>query len=287
MAILPVMTLNEYHEKYPQLPSPSVLSEALKSPAHLAYYLQKKRRPSDEYNLGTLIHEFIENNFVFPETMYHIENEVYQRATATAKAGDPKLDEDGDPKFAYVCDLDPERTLTAANSKKAVAIMRGLTTCDEVRELFSLGKVVIEQSMTGKINGVETKCRPDILIEMDDRVVLVEIKTTRHGLVDLTGFSRDFFDMNYDMQCYVETEITRQNYPGKEVETVVLAVSTDMPSGAAIVDMPEVMSVIGEQKALDALAVWTMKPTRTFYFNRGTVELSYKATDYRVKKGIE
>ena len=287
MAILPTLALKEYHENYPDLPSPSVLSAALKSPAHLAYYLQTPRKPTDEYNFGSLIHEFIENNFVFPDKLYTEEAEVYKRATGDAQAGDPKLDDDGDPKFTYVCTVDPERTLTASNSKKAKAVMKGLSECDEVKAYLAEGKVVVEQSMTGEINGVKVKCRPDILIEFKDKIVLLEIKTTRHGLVDLMGFSRDFFDMNYDMQCCFEAEITQQNYPDKPVEVLVLAVSSDMPAGAAIVDMPDTLVEIGKAKIIDALAVWATKPTKTFYFTKGTLGISYMATEYRARKGIE
>lgn len=287
MAILPALTLKEYHENYPDLPSPSVLSAALKSPAHLAYYLQTPRKPTDEYNFGSLIHEFIENNFVFPDKLYTEEAEVYKRATGDAQAGDPKLDDDGDPKFTYVCTADPERTLTASHSKKAKAVMKGLSECDEVKAYLAAGKVIVEQSMTGEINGVKVKCRPDILIEFKDKIVLLEIKTTRHGLVDLMGFSRDFFDMNYDMQCCFEAEITQQNYPDKPVEVLVLAVSSDMPAGAAIVDMPDTLVEIGKAKIIDALAVWATKPTKTFYFTKGTLGVSYMATEYRARKGIE
>lgn len=286
MAILKPMTLEEYHNNI-KLPSPSVLSEALKSPAHLALYLQKKRKPTDEYNFGSLIHEFIENEFAFPDKLYKREDELYQRATGTAKAGDPKLDEDGDPKFTYSCIGAPERSLTAAYSKKAQETMRALTECKELQDIFELGKVVIEPSMTGTIHGQEVKCRPDILVFHEDGIALIEIKTTRHGLINMENFSRDFFDMNYDMQCYIESKITSQNYPDTPVQTFILAVSSDMPCGSAFIDIPNELFEIGREKAKDALAVWETHPTKTSYFTRGTMELSYKANDYRVRKGIE
>ena len=291
MAILPAITLEKYHNEYNQ-PSPTMLSEALKSQHHLAYYLHHKgaMKPSDEYNFGTLIHEYIESNFEFPK-QYEEMPELYQRATGVFKAGDPKLDDDGDPKFTYICKTDPDKSLTPANSKKAKIVIAGLSQCEEARNMFSKGKLIVEQSMTGVIGGVECKCRPDILLEFKDKIVVVELKTTRHGLINMESFARDFFDFDYDMQCCFEAEITQQNYPEKHVEVVVLAVSSDMPSGAAIFEMPETLIKTGKDKIACALETWRAEqehPAKEFYFvGRREITPSFKALNYLVERGIE
>ena len=293
MAILPAITLEKYHSEYKNLPSPTVLAEALHSPYHLAYYVNHadKMKPSDEYNFGTLIHEFIENKFVFPDAQYERVGEFYQRASGKAKAGDPKLDDDGDPKFTYECKANPDKSLTAAKSKLADIVIAGLSGCKEARDMFSKGKLIIEQSMTGKINGVECKCRPDIMLEFNNHICLVEIKTTKQCLIEMEGFARDFFDYNYDLQCCMEAEITQQNYPEKTVEIVVLAVSSDLPAGAAIFDMPETLVKTGKDKVERALAVWKQhqeKPAPEFYFvPRRQIEPSFRALNYTVERGIE
>ena len=286
MIITPKLTLEAYHEL--PMPSASVLSEAFRSIAHLNVYLENKKKKSAGYDLGTFVHEFIENKLELPP-QYERVADYYVRATGKAVAGDPKLDENGNPIFHFDCTTDPTRSLTPKESVAATEVMAALQHWVGLRNIVNNEGVIFEQSMTGIVDGVEVKARPDIIVVSNNEVNVYEIKTTKADQTSADAFSRDAFAYNYDLQAYLEKEITQQNYPDKVVHIHFLAIGTEVPVGMVDYVVPTWFMETGARKTKTALAVWNMRDMskQTYYVKTDELSMSYAAANFMAQEGIE
>lgn len=276
---LPIMTLKEYHA-LPQ-PSPSILSQAFFGVPHLNCYLNEKPEATDEQNLGSFIHDFIENKGSI-DSIWKREFEKYQRKYGEFEAGDYKLDKKGNPIYSWVNIIEPERSLTVAKSARADAIIAALNKSSIIETLFS-HELEIEPSYEVEINGVKVRTRPDIYDKTE--LCLWEIKTTTKP--NAKEFGNQFFDLNYDMQSYIELKAGMESAGALYIK--VLSISTDTPISIdcfEIDDMAENFQ-IGEHKAKIATENWKLQQEgnkKDFYEAEWIdVPLSYRALDYKMK----
>lgn len=274
------ISITDYHNDK-SIPTRSALLQALKSPAHLRAYLDGKTKKSDSMKLGTFIHDFIENGINIP-VFWVAKQEVYLRATNGRPAGSPKLDDSGNPLFSYENTLFPDESLTPAKSTLARAMMLAVENDTFITRAMCLPDVVQEPTFVGEIDGMAVKTRPDLAFTDND--TLVEIKTA--SSIDQADLSREFFDYGYDMQAYLELELSGAK------GMYFFFVSAEEPSGTArlFIDRNSEWFKLGEHRTKEALKLFYQhRNTVNTSYTRDeiTVPLSYKAADYMAKNGIE
>lgn len=273
-------SIEDYHAQK-EIPSRSALLQALKSPAHLRRYLDGKIKKTDNMKLGTFIHDFIENGIQIPH-FWSTQQELYQRTTNGRPAGSPKLDEDGNPLFSYINQNNPDESLTPAKSVLAKSMMDAIENDTEfIQPAMALEDLVVEPVFIGEINGFKAKSRPDLAFVNNN--TLIEIKTT--SSLDPSDIAREFFEYGYDIQAYMELELS-----GAE-QVYFYFVSAETPSGTAwlYINKNSPWYKLGEHRTKEALkAFYANKNTTSTSYTHGEIEvpLSYKAADFMAKNGI-
>ena len=273
-------SIENYHSKT-EIPSRSALVQALKSPAHLRRYLDGNTKKTDNMRLGTFIHDFIEYGIQIPQH-WSARQELYQRATNGRPAGSPKLDEDGNPLFSYVNQNNPDESLTPAKSILAKSMMDAIENDAEfIRPAMALEDLVVEPVFVGEIDGFKAKTRPDLAFTKNG--TLIEIKTA--SSLDPADIAREFFEYGYDIQAYMELELSGAD------QVYFYFVSAETPSGTArlYVDKASPWYKLGEHRTKQALkAFYANKDSTSTSYTRGEIDvpLSYKAADYIAKNGI-
>lgn len=277
------MTNDQYHADK-TTPSRSVLSQALKSPAHLKHFLDVGVKTTDSMKLGTFVHEYIENKLELDTNTWSVKHELYQRTTGAHLAGTCKTDEDGNPLWSYTNGADESASLTPAKSVLAKAMMDACDNCEFINGVIDKyeNTMIVEPCYYGTLFGYPAKAKPDIVIP--DEETVIEIKTA--SSLEESDLAREIFDMDYDMQAYMEMTLS-----GAE-RVIFYFVGADNPSGTATftVTKDSEWFRIGEHKckqALENFAQW--KNTTATSYQKGEIQipLSYKATDYMVKNGLE
>lgn len=179
----------------------SLLKAALVSPAHLKAYLEGKKKTTDSMLLGTAIHCWFLERERF-ENEYIISEETYQRATGTHKAGDVKLDEDGEPLKTIT--LPTGEILKCETAKKFFAMQSALLDNRQAMSLLDGAKTEVS-FFTEK-----ERVRAD-LITSDG--YLVDLKTVG-GLSDMPlepqEFAKEFWKFGYDLQMYMYDKVARE-----------------------------------------------------------------------------
>lgn len=275
-----VISIDEYHGDK-EIPTRSALLQALKSPAHLRAYLDGKNKKTDSMKLGSFIHEYIERGLNIAEH-WVVKPEVYQRTTNGRPAGSPKLDDNGNPLFSYANSYSPDDSLTAAKSVIACAMIKAIDADMFIQSALNLPDVVVEPTFVGVIDGMQVKTRPDLAFENSD--TLIEIKTA--SSLDPADIARDMFEYGYDIQAYLELELSGAK------NMYFYIISSEEPSGTArvYIDRDSPWFKIGEHRTKEALHLfYANKDTTHTSYCRGEVDvpLSYKAADYMAKNGIE
>lgn len=275
-----LLSIDEYHGKK-EIPSRSTLVSALKSPAHLRAYLDGNTKKTDSMKLGSFIHEFIENVLQVPGS-WELKPELYQRATNGKPAGSPKLDDEGNPLFSYVNTYRPDDSLTPAKSALAVAMMKAIESDMFIVNAISLPELVVEPTFIGTVEGMQVKARPDLAFE--DSNTLIEIKTT--SSLDPDDIARDFFEHGYDIQAFLELELS-----GADL-VYFYFVSAEKPAGTArfVVGRDSVWYNLGKDRAIKALKLfYANKDTTQESYSKEeiTIPIPYKAAKYMAEAGIE
>ncbi len=274
------ISIADYHSEK-TIPSRSALVQALKSPAHLNMYLNGTHKVNDSMKLGTFIHDFIENGIKISAD-WTTKQELYQRATNGRPAGSPKLDDEGNPLFSYVNTVDESLALTPAKSVLAVSMMKAIENDMFIVSAMDLDDLVIEPTFVGEINGMKVKARPDLAFTNNDS--LIEIKTT--SSLDPADIGREFFEYGYDMQAYLELELSGAD------RVYFYFVSSETPSGTArfCVDRESQWYKLGKFRTEKALELYYKhKDSVAESYTQADIEvpLCYKAANYMAENGIE
>ena len=228
------MTNEEYRQK--EGVSSSVLKKLLVSEAHLDYVIKHGWPKTDATILGDAIHAY----FLQPERfVYNRETEVYKRATGDFKAGDAKLDEDGNPVQILVHPDDSSLNIKGEQLKKFDAMVEAVRNCPEAMWILD-HRYNVEQSFFGAYKGQPIKVRDDMMYKDDEgRVWIVDLKTvggTKEKPSSPDKFVYNMFDLGYDLQSYMYTELIKQEIP-EVYGFKFLCIDAKCPSGVKIYDI--------------------------------------------------
>lgn len=232
--------LNISNEEYRKMDgvSSSVLKKLLVSEAHLEYVLKNGWPKTDATILGDAIHAY----FLEPERfadMYTEETEVYKKAYGNFKAGDPKLDEEGNPIIKLTHKNDSSMDIKGEQYKKFKAMVKAATECKEFMFMLER-KYNVEASFFAFFKGQKVKVRDDFMYKDDQgRVWIVDLKSvggTKDRPSDPEKFSYTIFDMHYDVQEYMYTEVIKQEIP-EVYGFKFVCIDAKQPSGVKIYDI--------------------------------------------------
>ena len=216
--------------------SSSVLKKLLVSEAHLDYVIKNGWPKTDATILGDAIHAY----FLEPERfVYNRETELYKRATGDFKAGDPKLDDNGNPIQILVHPDDPALNIKGEQLKKFDEMVRAVRDCPEASWIID-HRYNVEQSFFGAYKGQPIKVRDDMMYKDDEgRVWIVDLKTvggTKDKPSDPEHFCYNMFDLGYDLQAYMYTELIKQEIP-EVYGFKFICIDAKCPSGVKIYDI--------------------------------------------------
>lgn len=186
------MPIDEYHAN--KAIGSSVVKAALKSARKYKRSIDGEFKQTSGMALGDAVHAKVLEPSRFAE--------MYQRESG--KTGD-----------SLIPILDVLK-ITPAECRKFDAMVHALNESDEFQDLLSDAKC-IEASFFAELEGMNFKCRPD-LITNDGW--LVDLKTSG-GMSDHPvapeEFSRTFFDLGYDVQMVLYTKVFEEA-TGKKVK---------------------------------------------------------------------
>lgn len=230
--------LNISNEEYRAIEgvSSSVLKKLLVSEAHLEYIIKNGWPKTDSLILGDAMHA----KLLEPERFaYTLETEYYKRATGDFKAGDPKLDEDGKPLQKLVHATDSSLDIKGEQLKKFNAMCEAAANCTELQELLA-NRYNVESSFFSEYEGQKVKVRCDCMVKDDQgRVWIVDLKTVG-GQKDMPSapekFAYNMFDLGYDLQAYMYTEVIKQEIP-EVYGFKFICLDAKCPSGVKIYDI--------------------------------------------------
>ena len=226
---------NEEYRKMDGVSS-SVLKKLLVSEAHLDYVIKNGWPKTDATILGDAIHAY----FLEPERfVYNRETESYKRATGDFKAGDPKLDDNGNPIQILVHPDDPSMNIKGEQLKKFDEMVEAVNECPEAFHIIE-NKYNVEQSFFGDYHGRKIKVRCDMMYKDEQgRVWVVDLKTvggTKDKPSEPEHFCYNMFDLGYDLQAYMYTELIRQEIP-EVYGFKFICIDAKCPSGVKIYDI--------------------------------------------------
>lgn len=226
---------NEEYRKMDGVSS-SILKKLLVSEAHLDYVIKNGWPKTDATILGDAIHAY----FLEPERfVYNRETELYKRATGDFKAGDPKLDENGNPIQMLVHPDDPSMNIKGEQLKKFDSMVEAVHNCPEAMRILE-HRYNVEQSFFGEYQGRKIKVRDDMMYKDEQgRVWVVDFKTvggTKDKPSDPEHFCYNMFDLGYDLQAYMYTELIKQEIP-EVYGFKFICIDAKCPSGVKIYDI--------------------------------------------------
>ena len=266
--------------------SSSVLKKLLVSEAHLDYVVRNGWPKTDATILGDAIHAYL----LQPERFaYTRETELYKRATGEFKAGDAKLDENGNPIQILVHADDSSLNIKGEQLKKFDAMIEAVNNCPEAMWILD-HKYNVEQSFFGSYKGQLIKVRDDMMYKDDEgRVWIVDLKTvggTKEKPSSPEKFAYNMFDLGYDLQAYMYTELIKQEIP-EVYGFKFLCIDAKCPSGVKIYDIIPGQSKwyeLGGYRFKDAMQRYEhfkeSKSHTTYESATGDdLELSYPAAD--------
>lgn len=278
-------SLAEYHAR--KEPSPSILARAFNGIPDLVCYMEDRETidPTPEMNLGTFIHDWIENKGVIPE-WWSKSYETYKvaRKDKGVEAGDYKRDRNGEILFSWVNTNDESLSLTSDASKRADKIIDVLEQSQIIKTLFG-HNLEIEPSYIMSHDGHNIRIRPDIVDHTTKTVW--EIKTAAQW--QEFNFSKQTFNMSYDLQAFCELYGVRQTEGDefKKLNFLVIGIGRPASIWVYTIEDTDDHMLVGQYKLSDALQNWNeFKKGNCKSFHEGFSELalSYSGIDYKMKK---
>lgn len=217
--------------------SSSILKKLLISDAHLFHVLKNGWKKTDATILGDAVHAYLLEPNRFND-MYTKEYEVYKRATGEFKAGDNKLDDEGNPICQYT-GSDPELTIKGEQYKKFESMIEAVVNCEYVMDMLDKRENV-EGSFFCSYKGLLLKVRCDFMYRDEKgRLWIVDLKTvggTKDKPSDVKSFANAMFENGYDLQAYMYTEVIKQEIP-EVYGFKFVCIDAKVPSGVVTYDI--------------------------------------------------
>lgn len=230
--------LNISNEEYRKMDgvSSSVLKKLLVSEAHLDYVKRYGWQKTDATILGDAIHSYLLEPDKFKYTR---ETEVYKRATGDFKAGDAKLDDNGLPIQMLAHSDDTSLNIKGEQLKKFDEMIKAVKECPEAMDIIN-NRYNVEQSFFSVFENEKIKVRCDMMYKDEQgRVWIVDLKTVGGNKEKPSApdkFSYNMFDMGYDLQAYMYTEVIKQEIPDV-YGFKFICIDAKCPSGVKIYDV--------------------------------------------------
>ena len=217
--------IENYHKR--EGVSSSMLKTIMVSEAHLDEMLNRNKQPSKAMILGDAFHAMLLQPERFAENYDEVQD-VYKINVGGHQKGEPKYDALDRPIFNYIHKTDGNLSIGVEDYYKLQAMHKAVLSCPEAMELLNKSKYT-ECSFFYK----DLKVRPDFITEDG---WIVDLKTVG-GMNDKPSapdsFARNFFDLFYDIQMYMYTEVVKQDIPNIK-GFKFLCVDTKIPSGVQI-----------------------------------------------------
>lgn len=224
----------DYHAiKAADLCSQSYLKKMRKSPKH-AMYAEASHQDSASMMLGRAVHCLTLTPSLFDDGFTAYEGKVRR-----GKAYD-----------AFVAESGGKEILTQSEMTSAQRMASAVAQHQTASKLFVGGKA--EVTIVASINGVACKIRLDYLIEHDDHVQIIDLKSTKDASPE--AFSRDSWNFGYHWQSGLYSEITAGEFNGKPVLFSIVAVESSLPHDVVVYDVPQELTDFGFQRCLEQIA---------------------------------
>lgn len=207
------MTEKEYRE-HPGV-NKSTLWEIRKSPAHYKWALENPSEDTPALKMGRLIH------------MCVLEPEKLSDTYAVAPDADRRTKYGKDVWAAFTAENDGKEILTRDEFEQAEMVSRSVWRSTE--DLLTGCKAEVPLFWDDPRTGIRCKCRVDAMRETDDKIIMIDLKTTNDASTD--AFARDAVKYGYHVQAahYINGVIANRLNHGKQIEWWFVAVEKKPP----------------------------------------------------------
>lgn len=212
--IMAQMSEKEYRE-HPGV-NKSTLWEIRKSPAHYKWALEHPGEDTPALRMGRLIHSLV----LQPETV----DEAY----AVAPTGIDRRTKDGKEAWARFCETaEGKEIITADEWDEAKQI--AFSALSSAKDLLTGCVTEVPLFWDDPRTGIRCKCRVDAMKELDDKFVMIDLKTTNDASVG--SFVRDAIRYGYGVQAahYMNAVTTLGLNHSKPIEWWFVAVEKKGP----------------------------------------------------------
>lgn len=212
--IMAQMSEKEYRE-HPGV-NKSTLWEIRKSPAHYKWALENPGEDTPALRMGRLIHSLV----LQPETV----DEVY----AVAPSGIDRRTKDGKEAWARFCETSEGKEIVTAEDW-AEAKQIAFSALSSAKDLLTGCVTEVPLFWDDPRTGIRCKCRVDAMKELDDRFVMIDLKTTTDA--SSQSFARDAAKYGYAVQAahYINGVTACGLNHGKPIEWWFVAVEKKGP----------------------------------------------------------
>jgi hypothetical protein len=178
------MPMGEYQDS-PGI-SKSKLDLLHRSPAHYRQELLEPSEPTDAMRWGSMFHSFILEPEVFNKSYAVLEEKIDKR-TKEGKA----IWEEWQAAHPF------QETIDKPTMTELVAMRDSIYSHPAAQKYLTGG--IAEQCMFWERNGILCKARPDYIVQTDEGVLLVDLKTTKDARMD--EFARACWSYRYHVQA--------------------------------------------------------------------------------------
>lgn len=232
------MTNKEYREA--EGISRSDLFKISKSPQHFKYEKENPSEQSKALLFGIALHSYVLEQDKFEEE-YAVIPKVDRRKKEGKEIYAQFLAEN-EGKF-FIENDDMEVIKQMAESINSVPIAKKLLEGKHEQSFF----------WTDEMTEEKCKCRPDILTEIGDVMVIADLKTCENARTDV--FMRDAIKYGYDLQAYMYSNGVEKNI-GKKCCFVFIAVEKKPPYAVNVLEADKYMILKGQDLFRELLGTY-------------------------------
>lgn len=181
------------------------LKAILKSPAHFLIAQNLRIEPSPSMRFGTAVHCALLEPDRFAAT--YIEDPGFDRRTKDGRANADAFDA-----------ANPGKIKIAADDLAAIDRIRSsVSKHSTARALLELPSRVVEESIFWRdpITGIRQKVRPDFRVGLDERMAVVDVKTSRDAC--RLAFARQVIELDYHLSAAMYAEGVKFAYGQRPV----------------------------------------------------------------------
>lgn len=217
------------------------------SPKHWEWVRTHDKEDKQCFSFGSLVHdtlqfgdEFIKNKYIFEPTDID------------------KRKKEGKEKYKLFIEENKDKRIVSKeliNGHRPSYVYNQMIKNAKNNKVFQklLSNAKFEQSIfwIDKLTGLPCKCRPDLLINKKDMIIVADIKTTRDA--SLRGFRKELFNHNYDVQASFYSEGVSKALNVPSVNFLFMAIENKPPFDCAVYNLSEERMEKASSKVFDML----------------------------------